>query len=77
MHFEILGEIEQVVTIARGVSVRQRSRLVQTFGSGRWRKVKGEATVAVSGRAPRRAEIHWYEAHGVGRREYKIKRYLD
>jgi hypothetical protein len=77
MRFELVGDIESAVAIARGVSVRQRARLVRAFGRGRWRKMKGEATVLVPGQRPRRAEIHWYEAHGIGPREHKIKRYLD
>lgn len=77
MDFEIVGAIEQVSVIARGVSVRQRQRLVRRFGGGRWRKMKGEATVVRGSQGPRLAEVHWYEAHGVGRREMKVKRYLD
>jgi hypothetical protein len=77
MHVELVGDIDDVAPIARGISVRQRARLVRAFGRGRWRKMKGEATVVVAGQIARRAELHWYEAHGVGRCEYKIKRYLD
>jgi hypothetical protein len=77
MRFEIIGDVEQPVVMARGLSVRQRARLSRAFGPGRWRKMKGHATVLVASEGIRRAELHWYEAHGIGRREYKIKRYLD
>jgi hypothetical protein len=77
VHFEIIGPIGSVEVITRGVGVRQRGRLNRAFGRGRWRKMKGEATIAFGSGDTRRAEVHWYEAHGIGRREYKIKRYLD
>jgi len=77
VHFEIAGPIESVEVIARGVGVRQRGRLNRAFGRGRWRKIKGETTVGLRSGETRRAEVHWYKAHGIGRREYKIKRYLD
>jgi hypothetical protein len=71
--FEIISEISRIETIAVGPSVRDRSRLRKRYGKGRWRKLKGIADVRlVSGRI-RLAEIHWYEAHGVGKREFKIK----
>jgi hypothetical protein len=75
--FEIIGEIGNVEVIAKGRSVRQRARLVRSFGGRGWRKMKGEAMVTRGTQAPRKAELHWYEAHGVGRRDMKIKRYLD
>lgn len=77
MDFEIVGEIEAVEVIAKGRSVRQRARLMRSFGGRGWRKMKGEATVVRGTTPPRRAELHWYEANGVGRRDFKIKRYLD
>ncbi|MBI2917710.1 MAG: hypothetical protein HYY01_06915 [Chloroflexi bacterium] len=77
MHFEIIGEIENVEAIAKGLSVRQRDRLTARFGGRRWRKLKGRATVRLSSGLVCRAEIHWYEAHGIGRRTFKIKRYLE
>ena len=77
MDFEIIGEVEEVEVIARGRSVRQRARLVEMFGGRAWRKMKGQAIVIRGAQGPRRAELHWYEAHGVGRKELKIKRYLD
>ena len=77
MHFEIIGEIEEIETIAKGLSVRERARLAAQFGGGRWRKLKGEATVRLRTGAICRVELHWYEAHGVGRRKFKIKRFLE
>ena len=77
MYFEIVGPITGVETIAVGRSIRQLSRLRRQHGQGRWRKLKGIATVRLTGGEVRRAEIHWYEAHGIGRVRYKIKRFLD
>jgi len=77
MYFEIVGPITDVETIAVGRSIRELSRLRRQYGRGRWRKLKGVATVRVAGGELRRAEIHWYEAHGFGRVRHKIKRFLD
>ncbi len=77
MYFEITGEIENVEVIAKGLSVRQRARLTAQFGRGRWRKLKGTAVVRLSSGAVCLAELHWYEAHGIGRRKLKIKRFLE
>ena len=77
MHFEIVGEVEGVETIAVGGRIRGIMRLRRQFGEGRWRKLKGIARVrAVEGQI-RKAEVHWYEAHGIGRRKMKIKRFLS
>jgi hypothetical protein len=75
--FEVLGEIVDVETIAVGRSVRDGRRLRRKYGSGRWRKRKGTAMVRLSDGAVCRAELHWYEAHGIGRRELKLKRLLE
>jgi hypothetical protein len=75
--FEIVGRIADVETIAVGRRIRELATLQARFGRGRWRKLKGVATVRLSGGALRLAEVHWYEAHGVGRVRMKIKRYLD
>ena len=73
IEFEIVSEISEVETIATGQGVHDRARLRKQYGKGRWRKLKGIAKVRlVSGRI-RLAEIHWYEAHGIGKREFKIK----
>ncbi len=77
MYFEIIGEIEGTEAIAIGTSIRNIARLRKRYGTGRWRKLKGTATVRLRSGAVRRAEIHWYEAHGIGRVKFKIKRYLD
>ena len=77
MYFEIVGPITAVETIAAGRSIRQLSRLRRQHGQGRWRKLKGIATVRLVSGAVRRAEVHWYEAHGIGRVRHKIKRFLD
>ena len=77
MNFEIVGEIENIERIARGPSVRERARLTAQFGRGRWRKMKGVGTVRLRGGWIAQAEVHWYEAHGVGRRKMKIKRFLE
>ncbi len=73
MDFEILGEITQIEPIARGTGVRDRARLQRQYGSGRWRKLKGVARVRLLDNSIRLAEIHWYEAHGIGKKEFKLK----
>jgi hypothetical protein len=75
--FEIVGEIADVETIAVGSSIRDLPRLRNQYGGGRWRKLKGVAMVRLRSGRVRRAELHWYEAHGIGRKEIKRKRYLD
>lgn len=77
VHFEIIGQIEEIETVAAGLSVRERTRLSAQFGRGRWRKLKGKATVRLAWGEICRAEVHWYEAHGIGRRKFKIKRFLE
>ena len=69
MDFEIVGEITSTETIASGSGVRERARLRRQYGQGRWRKRKGVARVRLVDGTLRLAEIHWYEAHGIGRRE--------
>ena len=77
MTFEIVGEIEHIETIATGTGVRVRALLTKIYGRGRWRKRKGFATVRLAKGTLRRVELHWYEAHGIGRRDFKIKAYAD
>jgi hypothetical protein len=77
MDFEIIGEIRQAETFARGSAIRELSRLRKFHGLGNWRKRKGFATVRLPDGTIRDAELHWYEATGIGKREFKIKRYLD
>ena len=73
MDFEILGEITTMDTIAVGIGIRDRRRLRQWSGNGNWRKLKGIAKVRLIDGTERLAEIHWYEAHGIGKREFKLK----
>ena len=77
MKFELIGDIAHVEVIAAGPGVRLRSYLRKAYGRGRWRKMKGTATVRLPNGARRVVELHWYQAHGIGRRDIKIKRYLD
>jgi hypothetical protein len=75
--FEIIDEITDIEVIAVGNSIRDLPRLRKLYGDGRWRKMKGIATIQLINGRVRKAEIHWYEAHGIGRKEYKRKRYLE
>ena len=75
--FEILGDISAAETFAAEAGIREIRRLRRVYGKGRWRKRKGFAMVRLSTGVTRRAEIHWYEASGIGRFEFKIKRYVD
>ena len=77
MHFEIIGKIIDPETIATGSGIRILPLLRKRFGAGRWRKIKGIATVRLLDRTLRRAEIHWFEAHGIGKKVMRIKRFLD
>jgi len=76
MYFEILGEISHVETFARGSGIREIARLRKRFGRGRWRKRKGIARVRLSDGPIHMAEVHWYEATGIGKRDFKIKRLI-
>jgi hypothetical protein len=73
MRFEILGEISGIETFATGAGIREIARLRRIYGRGRWRKRKGIARVRLAGGSIHLAEIHWYEASGIGRKEFKIK----
>lgn len=77
MKFEIIGLITEISRIAAGPGVQMGSHLCKIYGQGRWRKLKGLATVDLPNGTRRRVELHWYEAHGIGRRDMKIKRYID
>ena len=74
MHFEIVGSISGIETIAAGPSVRIRALLRKRYGRGRWRKLKGVARVRLEDGRILDAEVHWYEAHGIGRKDFKIAR---
>ena len=73
MRFEILGEISNIETFATGSGIREIARLRRIYGRGRWRKRKGLAQVRLSDGTIHMAELHWYEAAGIGRKELKIK----
>lgn len=75
--FQIVGSIEVVETIASANAIREIAGLIAEFGTGRWRKLKGVALVRLPDDSMRLVELHWYEAHGIGKRKIKIKRYLD
>lgn len=75
--FEVISDITGIQTIAVGKSIQDLARLRKQYGPGRWRKLKGTAMIRLRTGRVRRAELHWYEAHGIGRKELKRKRYLD
>ena len=77
MDFEIVGEISDVEIIAVSGRIKDIARLRRVYGRGRWRKLKGVARVQLRNGRIRQTELHWYEAHGIGKREIKRKRYLD
>jgi hypothetical protein len=77
MNFEIIGNITHIEPIAVGSAIRDLARLRRVYGTGRWRKLKGIARIRLSNGRVRLAELHWYEAHGIGRKEIKRKRYMD
>ncbi len=74
--FKIIGEIRDIETIASGRGVYIRRYLERTYGRGRWRKMKGIATVELADGTICEAEVYWYEAHGIGRKDFKIKRVI-
>lgn len=73
MDFEVIGDINHVEPIAVGASIRESARLIKRYGRARWRKLKGIARVRLTDGTIHTAEIHWYEAHGIGRKEPKLK----
>ena len=77
MHFEIIGDITDIEPIAVGSAIREVARWRKQYGRGRWRKLKGLALIRLANGRLRRAELHWYEAHGIGKQEIKRKRYMD
>jgi hypothetical protein len=77
MDFELVSELANIETIAINLSIRERASLTERYGGRRWRKLKGIATVRLTNGHLRTAEVHWYQAHGVGKRKLKIKRFLD
>jgi hypothetical protein len=77
MNFEIVGEIAEIEIIAVGSKIRILPLLRKRYGKGRWRKLKGIATVRLLDGTIRMAEVHWFEAHGIGKKKMRIKRFLD
>jgi hypothetical protein len=77
MYFEIIGEIDKIDEIAVGGRIRDIMRIQKRYGLGRWRKLKGFAMVRLQSGKIRKAELHWYEAHGIGKKKLKIKSFLD
>lgn len=77
MYFEIIGEITGIEIIAKGRGIQDLARIRKKYGPGNWRKLKGRATVRMEDGSVHYTEIHWYEAHGIGRKKFKIKQVLD
>ena len=77
MAFDIIGKIRNREVISRGLGIRELARLRRTYGEGNWRKMKGAAQIRLSTGRVRMAELHWYEAHGIGKKEIKRKKYLE
>jgi hypothetical protein len=77
VHFEIVGAVSEIEAIAAGHSIRRVKILRKRYGGRHWRKMKGVAEIRLARGSVRLAEVHWYEAQGVGRRGWKIKRFLD
>jgi len=77
MPFELLGPITDAEVIAVGRRIREFGRITRRYGAARWRKMKGRAYDTGCKWSRRAAELHWYEAHGVGRKELKRKRWLE
>jgi hypothetical protein len=75
--FELVGNIDKVETIAVGGGIRDITRLRRVYGKGRWRKLKGVGRVRLADGSEYEAELHWYEAHGIGKKEMKVKQLLD
>lgn len=77
MYLDIIEKIEEIETVAVGGRIRDIMRIRNQYGPGRWRKLKGVAKVRLQSGRICKAEVHWYEAHGIGRKKMKIKRILD
>jgi hypothetical protein len=77
MHFEIIADITEIESIAIGTGIQILPLLRKRYGRGRWRKLKGKTIVRLADGTIRRAEVHWFEAHGIGKKKARIKRFLD
>ncbi len=76
MYFEIIAKIENIEVISKGRGIRDLKRLNKVYGKGNWRKLKGITTIKLRNGKVKQAELHWYEEHGIGKKEIKRKRYL-
>ena len=76
MDFKIIGQIQEVEVIAQGHGIKNVNRLNKIYGRAHWRKLKGKCTIELHNGVIRKAEVHWYEGHGLGKKEIKLKRYL-
>ena len=77
MDFDIIGKIQEIKTIAKGSGIREINRLRKSYGPGNWNKMKGIAQIKLSSGKIRLVELHWYEAHGIGKKEIKRKKYVE
>ena len=77
MSLQVIGNITGVETIAEGSGIRERQRLIKQYGRGNWKKKKGIAEVQIANDSRARVELHWYEAHGIGKHEFKIKYIIE
>ena len=77
VNFEIIGAIRETELVAKGHRLQAQAYLRKIHGKGRWRKLKGFATICFNDGITREVELHWYEAHGFGKKDIKIKRYVD
>lgn len=76
LKFTILGQLSDIETLAVGTGIRDRQRLERIYGKGRWKKKKGIGDIKLEAGETVKAEIHWYEAHGIGKIEHKVKRLI-
>ena len=77
MNFDIIDEITEIETVAKGPGIRELNRLRKSYGHGNWKKMKGIAHIRLPSGKIHLAELHWYEAHGIGKKEVKRKRHLE
>ncbi len=77
MKFKIVGSIDKIKVVASGKNIKELRRLKKVYGEGRWRKLKGNATIELENGSKYLVEIHWYEAHGIGKKEFKIKKFIN
>ena len=76
MYFQVVSLITNREMIATGNSIQEINRLRKIYGKGNWKKVKGICRVKLEDKSIYKAEVHWYESHGIGRKEMKIKLFI-